>query len=454
MTSRPFTAYGQPLALDPRAFGMMIFEAPEPPKAKLLDGGVALVEVQGPLMHHPDPCADSYDAIKARVLDAIEQNATKIVLSIDSPGGLVSGCFDTADEIRSACDARGVELVTYIDGQATSAAYALACVASRVYVPPTGIVGSIGVIDALVDATTLDREMGLGFTLIASGARKTDGNVHAPTTDAAVASAQARVDALADLFFRHVASHRPISVDAIASMQAGLFVGDQAMRYGLADGVMTLDQVLALVRSGADVAAASAQAPQTQETNTMDDNEKAYRASLQAVIDDEKSDDKAKAKAKAILAAMDGEEPDGDEDEKKAEGEGEKKHEEPDGDEAKAMAARALALAERGERARIMAMRPDLTEDQRKAVASVPLDQLERVIGAFPRLAAKPAATAVVQATRGEGQDSKEPRHTPESLAMAQAMGLAPVGGSGVVRKGSTIYFHAQTAPKAEAGAR
>ncbi len=408
--TRVFTAYGQPLALEPRAFGMMLIEPPRPPEAQILEGGVALVDVRGPLMHHPDPCADSYDAIKDRVAKAIKDGATKIIMSIDSPGGLVSGAFDTANEIRALCDASGAELYAYVDGMTASAAYALACVARKVFVPPAGIVGSIGCIDAIVDATVQDRAMGLGFTLIASGARKADGNPHAPTTDAAVAAAQSRVDALAAIFFEHVASHRGIAADDVAGLEAGVFIGAEAVSRGLADAVLSLDQVLALVRSGADVAAASAQATTTTEdTNTMDDNEKAYRASLRATLDDETSDEKEKAKAKAILAAMDGE-PDGDEP-KKEEGkaEGDEEHKEPDGDEAKAAAGASASAAlearvDRIERAAILATRPDLNDAQRKTLASVPTSALAAAISLVPRVSPKAAASASAGFTRGEGQ--------------------------------------------------
>jgi hypothetical protein len=203
-----------------------------------------------------------------------------------------------------------------------------------------------------------------------------------------------------------------VPTERLSALQAGLVHGSQAVALGLADAVATLDQVLALVRSGADVAAASAQTPTTTEDTMAEDTtpEKAYRASLQAVIDDEKSDDKAKAKAKAILAAMDGE-PDGDEkkdppDEgKKAEGD--EPHKEPDGDEGKPAAtasAADLSRLDRIERRQLMSTRPDLSEAQRTALASVPVSALEAALAAIPRASAKPAATATVSATRGEGQ--------------------------------------------------
>lgn len=463
--TRLFTAYGQPLALNPRAFGMVLFEPPDPPAAKHLDGAIALIEVQGPLMHHPDPCADSYDAIKDRVVGAIAEGARKVVLSIDSPGGLVSGMIDTADEIRAACDAAGVELYAYVDGQATSAAYALACVASKVYVPSTGIVGSIGVIDALVDATAQDAALGLTYSIVASGARKADGNPHASTTDAAVAAAQSRVDAMAELFFEHVSRRRGVAPERLAALQAGLVHGAEAVSAGLADGVASLDQVLALVRTGADVAAASAQTNPPQEANTMDDNEKAYRASLQAVIDDENADAQAKARAKAILSAMDGEpdcdEPKKDEESKAAEGEDDKDHKEPDGDEAKALAIAALAKTgnslearvasleiqlESERKAALRASRPDVAKSVHDALSVLPLAQYSAALGKIekPKKPA-PAATASVRPTLGEGQKSAPitgAGHSPMANEMAKAMGLAPVTETGVRREGNKVVFN------------
>ena len=73
-----------------------------------------------------------------------------------------------------------------------------------------------------------------------------------------------RVDSLAAVFFDHVARHRPLSAAAVAGLQAGLFVGAEAQRAGLADEVATLDQVLSSVRAGGDVTNAAASALTTK----------------------------------------------------------------------------------------------------------------------------------------------------------------------------------------------
>lgn len=459
---RVFTAYGQPLALEPKAFGMLLCDPPAPREPKVLDGGIGLVEVHGPLMHHADPFCDSYDDIKRRVSAAIDRGATKaVVLSIDSPGGLVSGAFDTADEIRAFCDASGVELVAFVDGQATSAGYALACVANRVFVPPTGFVGSIGVIDALIDATAQDRAFGLQFSIITSGARKSDGNPHTTTTDAAITSAQARVDDLAAIFFEHVSQRRGIAVDKVAGLEAGLVHGARAVALGLADDVKTYDQVLALLRGG-DVTSAAASANTSNGASAMTEDE--IRAGLQAIVDDEEADEKAKSRAKAALAAMsdDGEENADDESEASAEGDEEKPAEEASASNAiAALAARVSSLEassavtgkalEVEQRKALRASRPDVSAGVHEALGALSFAAYRDALAKIEKpKAPKPAATNQVSATRGAGQGAGASK--PNEL-MARAMGLLPTGDVGVVRKDGSVTFNARRAA-ADGGAR
>ena len=101
-----------PCAVDPMAFGLF-FDLPPPPVVEMR-GDIAVVSVRGCLMHHEDPAFDSYDSIKQRVVSCLmgESKPRAIVLALDSPGGVVSGAFDTADEIRAKCADAGVPLYT------------------------------------------------------------------------------------------------------------------------------------------------------------------------------------------------------------------------------------------------------------------------------------------------------------------------------------------------------
>jgi ClpP class serine protease len=102
------------------------------------------------------------------------------------------------------------------DYQATSAAYWLAAQADRLFVPPTGMVGSIGVYAVRIDATKADQQAGLAYDFIASGARKGDGDPHKPVTKAELQDLQRMVDDSFAMFAGAVATARGLDVPRFA----------------------------------------------------------------------------------------------------------------------------------------------------------------------------------------------------------------------------------------------
>jgi len=428
-------------AIDPRAWGM-IFDAPEAP-ANVRSGDVSIVSIRGPLMHHEDWLCDSYDAIKARVLEALAEKPGAVILSIDSPGGIVSGCFDTAAEIRDACAAAGIPLYAYVDGAALSAGYALACAASRIAIPPTGAVGSIGIVDMMVDATAQDAAHGIRAEIVASGVRKSDGNPHAPITDDAIAAVRINVEALAGVFFEHVALSRSTSADAMRSLQAAIVTGSRAVAMGLADEVASLDQMLASIAGG------TFEAPGARGDETMGVRaSKAYEDAIAALRKCASGDDEEeRAKAKRMLAAELAEddapppkddEPDGDEPapEGKAEGDETDGGEPKKDEESKALSSRMARIeavhaayaktATEAERARLLSTRPDLDEPTKALLASASVADVKAYVEQAPRRALKPAATAVVGGTLAEGQGEGTDRLPPgEAHQLDVQMGLA-----------------------------
>lgn len=443
MKRQRFAPHGL-LAIGPKAFGF-IFDVPDDPSVEMR-GEVAVVSIRGPLMHHHEWCFDSYDDIKARVVTALDRKPKAVVLNIDSPGGLVSGCFETAKEIRALATAAGIPLHAYVDGQATSAAYALASIGASITVPATGIVGSIGVIDTLVDATAQDAMFGVSFRMIASGARKTDGNPHSKISDDAVFAAQQRVDSLAEIFFSHVNAMRPrLGVDQLRALEAGLSHGAEAVALGLADSVGTLDDLLAMLASGA------------QATNEGTSTMSAYDDAVAALREAAEGDGEEAENAKRMLAALEGDgekEPDGDEGKAEEEAPPADDEEKP-AEDAKAAAKSAKSGAsastdadrlDRIERRQLMATRPDLNDAQRSALAKVPVAALEAALSAIPRgPTQKPAATTQVPGTRGAGQGGGSQKGAVSAdPVMARAMGLADGDAGGVVHGSNVVTFNAR----------
>lgn len=425
------------LAIHPAALLEVHVEQPEPPKREnkaLAGGAIEVVEIRGPLLQHDDvPGFDSYDAIAARVALACKGTARIVLLKISSPGGSVAGCFEGARDMRARCEQSGKRLVAYVDGQACSAAYAWACAATLVVVPPAALVGSIGVINARVDITEADKAFGTRFAFVTSGARKTDGNPHTPITDPELAEQSRLVNSAAAIFYNLVSEMRGVSADAVSGLEARLLHGAEAVQAGLADRVQSFDGLIASL--GAEVSMSK------------------FSEGRAALEEAAKGDGDEAKKAQRALAAMDASEEESseesaessDEEEPAAESEEGEEEEESSASAVSATAAGSLAVSvtrlsaevaqlrkanEKAERTALLASRPDLPVELVKELKAMSLSDAKRIVAAMPkRKIANPAATATVQPTLGAGQGSgSASRLAPADKAdLDKKMGLTAV---------------------------
>ena len=214
--------------------------------------GVATVHIEGALAQKAWSCwmfgGDGYDAIESRIRAALEDPRSRaLVIEYDSPGGEVAGCGVCADAIRSAADASGKPVVSYVGELAASAAYWLASAADAIVTPASGMLGSIGVIATRVEDTTGDAS-GRKVHFITSGARKADGHPTVPLSAEELAATQAKIDALADVFAGAVAERRGMTLAQVRGLEADVFVGADAVTRGLADRVGNLGSAVAYAR--------------------------------------------------------------------------------------------------------------------------------------------------------------------------------------------------------------
>lgn len=411
----------EPAALLPRAFGMEGFFHSRTPESAVGADGIATIPIRGPLMHHPSWCFDSYDAIRERVSAAIAAGAKTVVLDLDTPGGLVSGAFDCARELQALAAAADVRLVAYVAGQACSAGYSLACACDEIVASPTSLVGSIGVIDALLDLTAQDAMYGARFAIVASGARKADGAPHQALTDDAIAARQSTVDELARAFAALVAERRGRSVDEVLALEAATFTGASAVAIGLVDRVATRDEFLTQLRAGpTQKQEAHMGAKAGDEPKKKDDVADAIATLRRAAEDGDE-------KAKRMLAAMEDE--DEDEDKPSAESDEDSDEEKPAAEsEEKPSAKTREAKLEADLREALLAGRPDLKPEQRAKLEKLDTESLRVALSAIPKpssnRAAAGAATTTVMPTLGETQKSGAKPQTESSRALAQEMGL------------------------------
>lgn len=480
-----------PLAIDPRAYGVEVEISGEVVEAPAFVevAGVAVVRVEGPLAARACMFWDGYDAIASRIGLALESGCSGVVVVFDSPGGMVTGCFDAAGALRARARAVGKPLIAFVEGAALSAAYALASQCDRIIAASSAYVGSVGVVEGMMDTVEADRAAGLRFALVTSGARKADGSPHVPISKEALASTQGRVDALALLFCGLVEAGRGVPAASVAALECEVFVGADAVRLGLADAVGTMADALAAAAGGS----AGMQAAKGPEV-VMDEDEKKAVEALRALV---KAGGKAAKGAKAALAAMgaaaEGEEeetPKDDGGDVAAEGEeeevaAESEEEEPaaEGEEEETPKARRAASASKGasastalaaklveldrrvraqetsaERTRLLASRPDLMAQAeiKTWLSAAPIEEVRRAVKAIPRAPrANPAAAQSAQATRGEGQVDKgapgarsdrSPAEVREKLDAK--MGFAPKAPR-IERQGNAVFFRPLTADEA-----
>jgi signal peptide peptidase SppA len=470
-------------AIAPQALGLEFALPPRSGPAFTLHEGAAVVTVCGPLVHQATPIPfATYDEIRAAVQEALASDASTVIMRINSPGGDVAGAFDCARGVRRDVAKAGKRLIAFTDGMACSAAYALASAASEIVCTDTAHVGSIGVIATMVDASAMDRAMGVKIVAITSGARKADGNPHVELTEDAIAAQQASVDEAAGVFFGLVASHRGSSLEAVAGLQAGTFTGRHAVTAGLADRIASWDEVLASAVESAAPTTGATQGEQgdkpvkdlsmpkllshsapgalraSAESESDDDDkpkEDATRASL--VTAAESDDPKKAARAKRALAAYD------EENDESAESE----EDEPQASATASAAAAAAAApgmaalvatvqaqgrelaslksaAAAKERADFLATRPDLSAEVINSLAALPLPQLKIAVNAIPKTAGNPLAPPAPRATVGAGQGG--PLTAREQLAarpnpeLDRIAGLTPTKRA-VVRDGVVLHL-------------
>lgn len=220
-------------------------------EAATLESGVAVISIHGviwPKMSFAvwwrDGCA--LDVFSAAFTAAVEDPACKaILLDIDSPGGLATGCEEAS---RLVYDARGAKPIVAMASSkaACSAAYYIGSAADEFVASPSSVVGSIGAIRWHEDRSGLLKTLGIRMTPIKSSPHKDDGNPYRPLSEQAAEALQEYIDDLGGQFVSAVARNRGISEQAVLEDygQGSFFLAPRALEQGLVDRLATFSEVL------------------------------------------------------------------------------------------------------------------------------------------------------------------------------------------------------------------
>lgn len=214
--------------------------------------GIGVLRIDGSLTYKPvlTMCGEvgtSYQSIVDQVEDMAEAGAKTIIMEVTSGGGEASHVFQTCDDIRSICDANGIELIGYADTMACSAAYALISVCDVVIANPSATIGSIGCVVALLDTSKAMEQAGLKRIFVTSGESKVPFAEDGSFKKSFLEDIQSDVDRLNAEFAAHVSKHTGLDSKTITDMQAKCFNAEEAVKRGLCNAVMTNSEFVRFV---------------------------------------------------------------------------------------------------------------------------------------------------------------------------------------------------------------
>lgn len=240
--------------------------------------GVAIVPIIGPIFRRANlftaiSGATSIEILAKDFTTAINHPSIKgVLLTIDSPGGTVSGVNELSQLILAAANKREKPIISYVDGICASGAYWLASAAHRIVVDETSRVGSIGVVMAGVDTRERDAKRGVRNIKIISS--QSPGKQPDPATEDGHARLQARVDKLAAVFIGTVARNRGVEVDTVKTEfgRGDMLIGAEAVDVGMADAIGTHEGILAGFAAGTFKAIARRDAESQTKESTMKTN--------------------------------------------------------------------------------------------------------------------------------------------------------------------------------------
>jgi signal peptide peptidase SppA len=199
--------------------------------------GIGVVAIEGPILRKPDLFARIFfgatgsEDIGAALREAAGRDDIKAVfLHIDSPGGTVAGTPELADAVAALDKKKPV--YAFSSGLMCSAAYWVASQARAIYATPSAQVGSIGVVQAVIDNSAALDKAGIKVEVFSVGKYKAMGAPGTPLTDDQRELISSNLAEIAGEFHAAVlAKGRAIPAEA---MEGQTFSGKQAQRQNLA----------------------------------------------------------------------------------------------------------------------------------------------------------------------------------------------------------------------------
>lgn len=178
------------------------------------------------------------DAGLAPVLEkAFAKKPSAVALAINSPGGSPVQSSLIGARIRRLSEEKNIPVYAFVEDVAASGGYWLAAAADEIYVDPSSVIGSIGVISSGFGFQELIERYGIERRVYTAGTSKSQLDPFRPEQQEDVERLKGLLEDIHDTFKDHIKSRRGDKLADRDLFTGEIWVGQKGIGVGLADGI-------------------------------------------------------------------------------------------------------------------------------------------------------------------------------------------------------------------------
>ncbi len=191
---------------------------------------------------------------EALLMAAYDDNIDAVVLRVDSPGGSPVASETILRAVEKVQE-EGKSVTVSMGATAASGGYWISAYADQIFVLPSTITGSIGVLGGKVSVAELWKNLGVNWDKVSWGENSSMFSINTPFSKSEAERMNAMLDDIYDNFIARVSRGRKMDISAVDKIARGrVWVGTSAIKNGLADQFGGLNEALdyAAVKVGAE----------------------------------------------------------------------------------------------------------------------------------------------------------------------------------------------------------
>jgi serine protease SohB len=173
---------------------------------------------------------------------SVAKPGEEVVVSLESPGGAVSGYGLAASQLLRLKDG-GLKITACVDQVAASGGYMMACVADRILAAPFSIVGSIGVLSQVPNIHRFLKRFDVDVDVLTAGKHKAPITLLGENTEEGKKKHVEDLNAIHQRFKSLVSLHRSeLNIDEVS--EGDFWLAEDAIKLKLVDEIQTSDSYL------------------------------------------------------------------------------------------------------------------------------------------------------------------------------------------------------------------